>query len=93
MNELLSSVRWSISYIVLIPIIVSILMLWNASQRIHEFEKAHLQVAKSTTSIVANEISKRIKHQQNMLQVFAKTENKLIYRLSLSPDDESIKNS
>ncbi len=92
MNELLSSTRWSITYIVLIPIIVSIFVVWNAAQRINEFERAHHRIAKSTTTIVANEISKRIKNQQRLLAIFARNEVKLIRRLALSPDNETFKN-
>lgn len=91
LNKLLSSTRWSIGYIILIPVIVSIFVVWNGLQRINEFEKAHFQVAESTTKIVAREISKRIKNQQRLLGIFSKREEELIYRLSLSPNDEELK--
>lgn len=91
MNELLSSTRWSISYIVLIPIIVCIFVIWNAFQRINEFERAHHRIAESTTTIVAHEISKRIISQRRLLAIFARNEEKLIHRLALSPDNENLK--
>ena len=90
-NELLSSTRWSISYIIMIPVIVCIFVVWIGNQRIKEFEQSHLQIAESTTTIVASELSKRIKNQKRLLRVFAKNEKKLIYRLSLSPEDENLK--
>lgn len=91
-SEFLSSTRWSITYLVLIPIIVSIFVIWNAAQRINEFERAHHRIAKSTTTIVASEISKSIKNQQRLLAIFARNEVKLIRRLALSPDNDSFKN-
>ena len=90
-NDLLPSTRWSIVYIVVIPVVVCIFAGWNAYQRISEFEQAHYRVAKSTTEIVASEISKRIKDRQRSLSVFARRENKLLYDLSRSPDNEKLK--
>lgn len=91
LNELLSSTRWSIGYIILIPVIVCIFVIWNATQRINEFERAHYRIAESTTTIVANEISKQIKNQQRLLSIFAKNEEDIIHRLSLSPDNEILR--
>ncbi len=91
MNELLSSTRWSIGYIVLVPVIVCIFVVWNAFERIGEFEHAHHQIAQSTTTIVASEISKRIKNQQRLLGIFARNEAELIHRLALSPYNEVLK--
>jgi len=90
-NDLLLSTRWSIIYIVVMPIIVCIFASWNAYQRISEFEQAHYRVAKSTTEIVASEISKRIKERQRSLGVFAKNEEKLLHKIALSPDNEKLK--
>ncbi len=90
-NDLLPSTRWSIVYIVVIPVVVCIFAGWNAYQRISEFEQAHYRVAKSTTEIVASEISKRIKDRQRSLSVFAKREEKLLYAISRSPDNEKLK--
>jgi len=90
-NELLSSTRWSMGYIILIPVVVCIFVIWNASQRINEFESAHYRIAESTVTIVANEISKRIKNQQRLLTIFAKNEEELIHRLSASPNNELLK--
>lgn len=90
-NDILSSVRWSIGYIVLTPIIVSIFVVWNATQRTDEFERAHYRIAESTTTIVASEISKRIKNQQRLLSIFAKNEEDLIHRLASSPLNETLK--
>lgn len=91
LNEILSSTCWSISYIVLTPVIVCIFVVWNASQRIDEFEQSHFHIAKATTAIVANEISKRIKNQNRLLRIFAKNHSELIYRIAKSPDDENLK--
>lgn len=90
-NDLLLSTRWSIVYIVVIPIVVCIFAGLNAYQRISEFEQAHYRVAKSTTAIVANEISKRIKDQQYDLGNFAKREKRLLHRIALSPDNDALK--
>ncbi len=90
-NELLSSTRWSIIYIILILLFICTFVAWNTFQRIDEFEKSHIQIAKSTTEIVASEISKRIKTQQRLLRNFAKNEEKLIHQLSLDPENEKIK--
>ena len=89
-NDLLLSTRWSIVYIVVIPVVVCIFASWNAYQRISEFEQAHYRVAKSTTKIVASEISKRIKERQRNLRVFAKREEKLLHDISRSPDNEAL---
>lgn len=90
-NKFLSSTRWAISYIVLIPVIVCIIVVWNAFQRINEFEQAHFRIAESTTTIVANEISKRISNQRRLLRIFAGHEKELIYRLAVSPNNETLK--
>ena len=90
-NQFSSSTRWSISYIVLVPIIVCIVVVWNAFERINEFERSHHKVAKATATIVANEISKRIKNQQRLLSIFSKNNSELIYRLAASPFNDSIK--
>lgn len=89
-KKFLSSTRWSISYIVLIPVIVCIIVVWNAFQRIKEFERSHHQIAESTTVVVANAISKRISNQRRLLRVFAGSEKELIYRLSVSPNNETL---
>lgn len=91
LNELLSSIRWSIGYIILIPVIVCIVVVLNGMQRVNEFEQAHFRIAESTTVIVANEISKRIKSQQRLLAIFAKHESKIIYQITQSPDNEKLK--
>jgi len=91
LNKLLSSTRWSIGYIILIPIIVCIFVVWNGLQRINEFEQAHYRIAESTTAIVAREISKRIINQQRLLGIFAKKEERLIHSLAQDPDNEIIK--
>ena len=90
-NDLLPSTRWSLVYIVVIPIIVCIFASWNAYQRISEFEQGHYRVAKSTTEIVANEISKRIKDSRRSLSVFAKNEQKLLYDVARAPNNEKLK--
>lgn len=71
-NELLTSVRWSISYLIVIPIIVCFFIILIGLERIDEFEQAHYRIAESTTTIVANEISKQIKNQQRLLSVLPK---------------------
>ena len=91
LNKLLSSTRWSIGYIILIPIIVCIFVVWNGLQRINEFEQAHYRIAESTTAIVAREISKRIINQQRLLGIFAKKEERLIHNLAQDSDNEIIK--
>ncbi|MCK4864645.1 MAG: HAMP domain-containing histidine kinase [Gammaproteobacteria bacterium] len=91
-NDLLPSTRWSIVYIVVIPVVACIFAGWNAYQRINEFEQAHYRIAKSTTAIVASEISKRIKDQQRRLGIFAKHEEQLLYSLAQSPENETLKN-
>ena len=90
-KDLLTSTRWSIGYIILIPVIVCIVVVWNGVQRINEFEQAHFRIAESTTAIVANEISKQIKSQQRLLAIFAKHEYKLIHQITQSPNDEKLK--
>lgn len=90
-DKLLPSTRWSIVYIVVIPIIVCALAGWNAYQRITEFEQAHYRVAKSTTEIVASEISKRIQEQRRRLSIFAKKEGKLLHDISRTPGNEKLK--
>ncbi|MCK4866397.1 MAG: hypothetical protein KAT06_13360, partial [Gammaproteobacteria bacterium] len=90
-NKFLSSTRWSISYIVLIPVIVCIIVVWNALQRIKEFEQSHYQIAESSTAVVANAISKRISNQRRLLRIFASHESELIYRLAVSPDNIVLK--
>lgn len=90
-NEILSSVRWSIVYIILTPVIVSIFVIWNATLRTDEFERAHYRIAESTTTIVASEISKQIKNQQRLLSIFAKNEEALIHQLASSPLEETLK--
>lgn len=91
-TDLLPSTRWSIVYIAVIPIVVCIFAGLNAYQRISEFEQAHYRVAKSTTAIIASEISKRIKEQQRRLNIFAKREEKLLHSIVLSPDNNALKN-
>ena len=90
-NKFLSSTRWSISYIVLIPVIVCIIVVWNAFQRIKEFEHSHYQIAESSTAVVANAISKRISNQRRLLRLFSNHESELIYRLAVSPDNRVLK--
>ena len=90
-NKFLSSTRWSIRYIILIPVIVCIIVVWNAFQRINEFERSHHRIAESTTVIVADAISKRISNQRRLLRIFAGYEKELIYRLAVSPNNETLK--
>lgn len=89
-NKVLNSIRWSITYIFLVPVIVCAVVAWTAFERIGEFESSHLKIAKSTVSTVANEISELIDNQQRLLRLFAKREQQLIHDVAQSPEDESL---
>lgn len=92
-GKLLKSIRWSITYIFIVPVIVCALIAWTAYIRINEFEASHVKIAQSTVSSLANEISDLIDNQQRLLKIFAKREDKLIYQLAQSPGDESLKST
>ncbi|MFK5915264.1 MAG: HAMP domain-containing sensor histidine kinase [Woeseiaceae bacterium] len=87
----LASSHWSIAYIVLIPVIVAAFLVWNGKQRIDEFEQSHYQIAEASTTIIANKISLLIKEQQRLLKLFAKYEHELLYQISLSPEDDTLR--
>lgn len=87
---MLTSIRWSIAYIFLIPLIVCAIAVWNAYVRINEFEASHHKIAQSTVSTLANEISGVIENQQRLLSVFASRENNLIRQLAQSPENEDL---
>lgn len=90
-DKLLRSIRWSITYIFAVPVIVSVLIVWTAYTRINEFEASHAKIAKSTVSTLANEISYLIDNQQRLLKLFAKREDNLIHQLAQFPEDEALK--
>lgn len=88
---LLTSIRWSIAYIVVIPVVVSAIIIWILYQRVSDFEKAQLDIAKSTTVIVSKEVGKLIKNKRRLVNIFTINEHELIERLARFPDDDSLK--
>ena len=90
-NKVLKSIRWSITYIFLIPVIVCALIVWTAYTRISEYEESHYEIAKTTVSTLANEISEIINNQQRLLSLFANQEKQLIHKLAQFPENETLK--
>lgn len=88
---LLTSIRWSIAYIVVIPVIISAIIIWISYQRVNDFEQAQHNVAESTVALVSKEVSELIKNQQRLVSIFTRNEHKLIERLAQSPNDVSLK--
>lgn len=89
-DKLLKSIRWSITYVFVVPVIVCALIVWTAYVRINEFEASHQKIAKTTVSTLAKEISNLIDNQQRLLRLFAKHNEQLISQLAQSPDDENL---
>ena len=88
---LLTSIRWSITYIIVIPVVVSAIIIWILYQRISDFEKAQYDIAKSTVIIVSKEVGKLIKNHQRLVNIFTINEYTLIERLAQRPDDDNLK--
>jgi len=89
-SGVLSSIRWSIGYIIAIPIIVCFIMVWISYQRVSDFENAQHEVARSTVSLIGKEVSELIENHQRLVSIFTKNEQGLITRLAQFPDDDSL---
>lgn len=90
-TRLLASIRWSIAYIVVIPVVISAIIIWISYQRISDFEKAQYNIAESTVVLASKEVSELIKNQQRLVGIFTRNEHELIDMLAQSPNDDSLK--
>lgn len=90
-SGVLSSIRWSIAYIIAIPVIVCVIMIWISHQRISDFENGQHDVAKSTVTLVGKEVSALINNYQRLVSIFTRNEQKLITQLAQVPSDDRLK--
>ena len=86
--RLLTSIKHSLIYLVLIPIVASVLVSWISYQRIKEYRDSQLSIAKTVVRSTALEISRKIKEQKKLLGIFAENERYYIKKLVSEPDNE-----
>lgn len=75
------------SFIVLTPLVISLLLIWVGYVRIHEFQANQLRIAHSSTEIVAEDIGNIIDENQRLVKLFAQDDLTMIAKLAANPDD------
>lgn len=89
--KLLTSIRWSIAYLVAVPVIVCAIIVWISYQRVHDFEVSQQKIAESTVLLISKEVSKVIDNKQRLVSIFTQNEHTQIEKLAKFPDDDELK--
>jgi len=87
----LASVKQSIIYLILIPIIVVMLVVWVSYHRINDFRNNEINIASTTVNSTAIEITRVIAEKNKLLDIFVKNENDYIQRVARDPENSHLK--
>jgi len=90
-QRLLVSVKQSIIYLLLIPVIVLALIAWVSHYRINDFKNNQMEIATSIVNSVANETSRLITENKRLVDIFIRHERENIINLIANPDDDNLK--
>lgn len=88
---MLPQVKHSIIYLMVIPFVVLLLVIWVSSHRINDFQTSQVKIAESATNALAGEISTVISERNKLLDIFVANEADYIRRLKHDPDNENLK--
>lgn len=81
------SFYWAMSFIVLTPLVISLILMWAGHTRMHEFETHQQHIAHSSIEILAEDIGNIIEENHRLVKLFADDELALIVQLANNPDD------
>jgi len=91
-NSCLStSVKQSIIYILLVPFIVAIVVIWLSNHQINDFKSNQVNIAISVVNSVAQETTRLIDDNKRLLNIFIENERANIKNLIAAPDSEQYK--
>jgi len=90
-SHLSTSVKQSIAYILLVPIIVSVIVIWFSNYRINDFRSSQIDIAESVVKPVSEEVSRLITENKRLLNIFVTNEQTNIRNLVLDPGNDKYK--
>ncbi|MEJ2450674.1 MAG: hypothetical protein P8047_08380 [Gammaproteobacteria bacterium] len=70
-----TSFNWAISFIIFIPLVISLILSWVAYMRIHDFESNQKDIAHSTIERAGEDISNIIDENRRLVRLFASDEH------------------
>ncbi|MEJ2391032.1 MAG: HAMP domain-containing sensor histidine kinase [Gammaproteobacteria bacterium] len=82
-----TSFNWAISFIIFIPLVISLILSWVAYMRIHDFESNQKDIAHSTIERAGEDISNIIDENRRLVRLFASDEHAMIARLASNTDN------
>jgi len=82
---------WAITFIVCIPLVISVILAWVGYGRIKDFESNQDRIARSTVEITSEDIGNIIEENHRLVKLFAKIERAMIARLAVNPDDYGLR--
>jgi len=86
-----SSVKHSIIYLSLLPVLVIALVVWFSKHRIDDFKNSQISVATSVVNSVAQETARLIKDNKRLLSIFVENERSNIQNLATDTSNEEYK--
>lgn len=86
-----TSFKWAISFIIFIPLVICLTLLWVAYMRIHDFEANQKHIAHSTIEILSEDISNIISENRRLVGLFSKDELDLISHLAADPENYGLR--
>jgi len=81
------SFYWAMSFIVLTPLVISLILIWVGYVRIHEFVANQKRIAHSSIDILSEDIGNIIDENQRLVKIFSEDDIELIAKLAASPED------
>jgi len=81
------SFYWAMSFIVLTPLMISLILVWVGYDRIYEFETNQKRIANSSIDILSGDIGNIIDENLHLVKLFSQDDIVMIAKLAANPDD------